>query len=322
MAERSPQHKTMITCPVISGTSRIVQEKYEKEKLRIEVGNVVYFKDSSCRLTNLSHFREVILSEDGYKVKSIGQKPFFTGLPGDGEYGVEDPRLIKIKNKYLMTYVSVNLKESVCTSLAVSKNLRDWERKGIIFRTQNKDVVLFPEKIGGRFVALNRPEGHFEFDKPSIWISHSPDLKYWGDEKAIMNPRKDGWDSARIGAGPPPIKTEAGWLVIYHGVCDIPVGEKETHSVYCAGAVLLDLKHPGKVLARSPPDKPLFQPEQDYEKKGFLSNIVFPTGVVQDLDPNYIIIYSGAADRCISVRKLKVEDVLNSMEHYALQKHL
>lgn len=321
VAERSPQHRTMITCPIISGSSRVIKEKYEKEKLKIEVGNVVYFKDSTCRLTNLSHFREVILSEDGYEIENIRQRPFFTGLPKDGDYGVEDPRVTKIKNKYLMTYVSVNLRESVCTSLAVSKNLRDWERKGIIFRTQNKDVVLFPEKINGRFVALHRPEGHFEFDKPSIWISHSPDLRYWGDERVIIQPRKNAWDSIRIGAGSPPIKTEAGWLEIYHGVHDV-LAEEEQKSVYCAGAILLDLKHPEKVLARSPPDKPLIKPERDYEKRGFLNNIIFPTGIVQDLNPEYVLLYSGAADKFISVKKLKVENILNSMEHYAFQKHL
>jgi predicted GH43/DUF377 family glycosyl hydrolase len=312
VAERSPQHRTMITCPVISGTYKVRHDRIEKNKMKIETDNLVYFKDGSCRLTNLSHFREVVLNENGTVIEKISQKPTFTGLPADGEYGVEDPRFTKIKNQYLMTYVIINIKEGVCTSLAVSKNLRDWERKGIIFRTQNKDVVIFPEKINGKYAALHRPEGNFVFSKPNIWISYSPDLIHWGEEKAILQTRNNSWDEKRIGAGTPPIKTEEGWIEIYHGVKDTP----EEKSIYSAGAALLDLKNPAKVLARTSARKPLFAPKEDYEKQGFMDSVVFPTGIVPDLDKESVLIYSGAADSCISIRKVRIKDILNSMEYY------
>ncbi len=312
VAERSPQHKTMIKCPVISGTYKIRHDKIHKNKINIQTENLVYFKDGSCRLTNLSHFREITLNENGTVIEKISQTPTFTGLPGDGEYGVEDPRLTKIKNQYLMTYVIVNIKEGVCTSLATSKDLRQWNRKGIIFRTQNKDVVLFPEKINNKYTALHRPEGNFIFSKPNIWISHSPDLIHWGQEKTIIQTRQNSWDEKRIGAGPPPIKTEAGWLEIYHGVKD----NEEEKSIYSAGAILLDLKNPTKVIARTPTKKPLFTPNAIYEKQGFMNNIIFPTGIIPDQDNESLLIYSGAADKCISVKKIKTKKILNSLEYY------
>lgn len=317
VAERSPKHETMVKCPIISGVYKITHERVHKNKVEAEEGKMVFLRDNSCRLTNLSHFRKVVLDESGFNVESIGRIPIFTGKPGDGEYGVEDPRLIKIGKRYIMTYVSVSLNEYVSTSLAFSKDLKEWERKGIIFRLQNKDVVIFPEKINGRYVALHRPEGNFSFVKPSIWISYSKDLIYWGEEKTILMPRKNSFDSKRIGSGCPPFKTKEGWLVIYHGVSD-----SNSKSTYSAGAFLLDLKDPSKVLARSFKKKPLFSPKEEYEINGFMSNVVFPTGLVLDTNPKYLLIYSGGADQYISVKKVSIKDILKSMEYYKDSHHL
>ncbi len=311
VAERSPQHETMVKCPIISGVYKIRHELVHRDKVECEEGKMVFLRDGTCRLTNLSHFREVVLDESGFNVESIGNIPIFTGKPGDGDYGVEDPRIIKMGNTYIMTYVSVSLNEYVCTSLAFSKDLKEWERKGIIFCLQNKDVVVFPERIKGKYVALHRPEGNFEFVKPSIWISYSPDWIHWGEEKSILRPRPNAWDSTRIGAGCPPFKTEEGWLVLYHGTTD-----RKEQSTYSAGAFLLDLKDPSKVLARSPKNKPLFAPKEPYESNGFMKNVVFPTGIVQDADPKYVLVYSGGADRFISVKRISLGDILNSMKYY------
>jgi len=311
VAERSPQHETMVKCPIISGVYKISHERIHKDKVESEEGKMVFLKDGTCRLTNLSHFREVILDESGFNVESIANMPIFTGRPGDGDYGVEDPRIIKMGNTYIMTYVSISLHEYVCTSLAFSKDLKEWDRKGIIFRLQNKDVVVFPERINGKYVALHRPEGNFEFVKPTIWISYSPDLIHWGEEKSIIRPRTNSWDSVRIGAGCPPIKTEEGWLEIYHGATDI-----NEQSVYSAGAVLLDLKDPSKVLARSPKNKPLFCPKENYECNGFMNNVVFPSGIVPDTEAGYVLLYCGGADKYISVKKISVGDILNSLQYY------
>lgn len=318
IAERGHlENGKLLHCPVIipGEEYELGSKKIEKEKIIKHEGNILYLKSGECRLATISHFKRVILDKTGMNVETLEPKPIFTGLPAESNYGVEDPRLIKFGDKYLMTYVSLSSTEGVSTALAISKDLIKWERKGIIFRTQNKDVVIFPEKINNRFVALHRPESSFVFSRPSIWIAYSKDLIYWGRDKSILRPREKSWDSLRIGSGPPPIKTKKGWLVIYHGVKEIQDKDVEK-KIYSAGAVLLDLKDPSKILARSPKKKPLFKPSKKHEKEGFIDNVIFPTGIVRDLDKDYLLIYSGEADKLISVRRMKIDDILNSMKYY------
>jgi len=288
-----------------------ISEEIPEEEIESRDRNVIYLKSGICRLTNISHFRKVILKEDGFKVESISQTPDFTGIPGDEEYGVEDPRITKIGSNYLMTYVSISKKNGISTSLVLSSDLKKWKRKGIIFSEQNKDCVLFPEKIDGKYVAFHRPETLFEFSKPGIWISHSKDLIYWGKEQSVLKPRLKSWESERVGSGAPPIKTEKGWLLLYHGVY-----LKNEKVVYSVGAALFDLKHPEKIIARSPQDKPLIKPLKPYEKKGYTSNVIFPTGAIQSLNKKDLVIYSGGADSVVSVQKIAIKDILKSMEYY------
>ncbi|MDD5163855.1 MAG: hypothetical protein PHD95_06665 [Candidatus ainarchaeum sp.] len=304
--------KNEIVCPVIISEKHYSasSEKIGKKEILKKIGNGVFFKNGTCRLTNISEFRKILLDETGFNIEKIEQKPVFTGTHDEGEFGVEDPRITVFHRNYLMAYVAVSHNEGVSTCLAVSKNLHNWQRKGIIFREQNKDVVIFPEKINGKFVALHRPEGSFYFSRPSIWISYSPDLTYWGKEKSILQPRQ-GWESSRIGAGTVPIKTKQGWLEIYHGV-----EKKGNKKIYSAGAVLLDLKNPEKAIARSPPDKPLIEPNREYEKHGFVSNVVFPTGALMDLNEKDLLLFCGGGDKVISVKKIALKDILDSMEYY------
>lgn len=311
IAESRTKHKKLKTCPVVSTQEEYKQhfKEIHKGKIFKMDGNIVHLAEGICKLTTLSHFKKIILNENGFDVEKIYQNPAFTGRKGDGEYGVEDPRIVKIGNQYVMTYVTISDKEGVCTSLAVSKDCLNWERKGIIFREQNKDAFLFPEKINKKYVALHRPEGFFEFSKPSIWISHSPDMIHWGEEKVIMQPRKNSWEQRRIGGGPPPIKTKKGWLIIYHGVKN-----KKNKSVYNAGAALLNLKQPEKVIARSKKNKPLLIPKNKYEKQGFINNVIFPTGAVPTLDGKSLLIYSGGADKFVSVKKISFKDIFKNMK--------
>jgi beta-1,2-mannobiose phosphorylase / 1,2-beta-oligomannan phosphorylase len=301
----------MHTCPVISSSKKydVNIEKISKGRIWKRDKAVIFLKDGSCRLTTISHIRKVILDKDGFEINEINNSPYFVGRPDDGDYGVEDSRIVNLDGGYAMTYVSVSRNEGVSTSLALSKNLRSWKRKGIIFREQNKDAVLFPRKIKGKYVALHRPESTFEFSKPSIWIAYSPDLEYWGREKSIIRPRLNSWESERVGAGPPPIETKEGWLLIYHGV------KKKTEGlIYCAGAALLDLKNPEKVLSRSPKDQAILKPNKWYEETGFINNVVFPSGAVPSQDKKHLLIYSGGADRFTSVKKIAFKDILNSLE--------
>lgn len=314
VAEKFPAEKgKVVSCPIISSDVHY-ETKVEKIPANqvISVGEqTIHLKGGTCRLTTMSHFRKVILSKDGLNVEEITQKPAFTGTSYEGNYGVEDPRITKIGSKYYMTYVTVSTHEGVSTNLATSRRCVKWKRKGIIFREQNKDTVLLPGKCKNKYVALHRPEGFFEFSKPSIWIAYSPDTIYWGREKALLHPRPRAWDEIRIGSGPPPIKTKRGWLTIYHGVKQLKTGK-----VYSAGALLLDRKNPEKILARSPKNKPLFKPIKNWEKEGFVNQVVFPTGVIVDKNKKDLLIYYGGADSVVGVTKIGKDEIFDSMEYY------
>ncbi|MBU0906937.1 MAG: hypothetical protein KKD18_03790 [Nanoarchaeota archaeon] len=306
--------KKYLKCPVIVSEKEYEtsSEKVHKRAIvRIDPNNphVIFMKDKLCKLTTISHLRRVVLDESGYNVESIDPYPTFVGHPGDSEYGVEDGRITKIGNVYYMTYVAISELNGVSTYLAESTDLVNWKRRGLIFQEQNKDAVLFPEKINNLYIALNRPESSFVFSKSNIWISHSPDMVFWGKERSLINTRKGSWESERNGAGPPPIKTKEGWLVIYHGVC-----LKKRRAYYSAGAVLLDLKNPEKILARTPKNKPLLVPSDKLEKKGFIDNVVFPTAAIPTKKGNELLIYSGGADSIISVRKMSLEEIFLNME--------
>jgi beta-1,2-mannobiose phosphorylase / 1,2-beta-oligomannan phosphorylase len=309
--QHKPEPGKSMTCPVIVSHDdyHMGKEKVKRAEIISTEGNVIYLKGGICRLTNISHFRKVILNEDGVSIEKISDFPDFTGTEKEGEYGVEDARLMKIGARYYMTYVSVSGETGVSSSLAESKDLKKWNRRGIIFREQNKDAVLFPSKIKGRFVALSRPESFYEFHRPAIWISFSPDLVYWGEDGVLLLPRENSWESNRIGAGPPPLQTERGWLLFYHGVNII-----DKQYIYSVGSVLLDLKNPKKILARTSKKKPLLTSNNKFETmEGEEKKVVFPTGVVLDKNGRDLIIYSGAGDRYISVMKIGLKDVFRSM---------
>ena len=280
-------------------------DKFKKNQIRsIYPPYGFHFKDGTLRLTNISHLRRVFLNKDGSTIKKIEQKPCFYGTINDGELGIEDPRITKINNRYIMTYVSLSRFNSISTSCAVSNDGIKWHKRGIIFRHQNKDVVLFPEKVNNNYVAFNRPEGNMDFSLPHMWISYSKNLEYWGNDKTLLLSKK-GWDSARVGAGAPPIRTKKGWLEFYHGV-----RMHENERQYCVGVALFDLKNPSKLIAKSP--QPLIAPELEEEKTGFMHDVVFPTGTV--LNDNKITLYSGGADRVVVYREIELEEVFKHLK--------
>ncbi len=205
------------------------------------------------------------------------------------EYGIEDPRITRIADTYYVTYTCYS-RYAPCVGLARTRDFRTFERMGVISLPPNKDVVLFPEKVGGRYARLDRPTtlaGKCDVGG-NMWISYSPDLLHWGDPRPVMQPRKGGrWEAKKIGAGPPPIKTDAGWLLIYHGV--------DLDRVYRAGAALLDLEQPWKVIARTP--EPILEPEEEYERGGDVPNVVFPEGAVV-IGENLFVFYGGADGVC------------------------
>ncbi len=267
----------------------------------------IIFHDTTKRLTFISHLREVVLDETGFEILSIDKKPTFYGIVSDSELGVEDPRVVQIEGKYVMTYVSLSRKENISTALAVSDDLKSWQRKGIIFGEQDKDVVLFPERIKEKYVAFDRPEGNFQFTPPHIWIGYSDDLISWGNLKAINMFKKKDQDYGRIGPGCPPIKTNKGWLLIYHTVR----GDDKSFYTYSGSAALFDLKNPRRLLAKS---DPIILPDQEYELQLYQKKrVVFPTGVVIDKNGKDLLVYSGGRDTVTSVRKISLKSIMNQL---------
>ena len=288
---------------------RLKIDKFNKKDIKKNSDFDVIFKDDTKRLTFISHLRKVLLDETGSKVLSIDKKPSFYGTSEDAELGVEDPRIVKIEGRYVMTYVSLSRDENISTSIAFSKDLENWDRKGIIFGEQDKDVVIFPEKILGRYVALDRPESNFQFSSPHIWIAYSRDLQSWGKLKSMETLGAKNKFSWRIGAGCPPIKTEKGWLLIYHA--DKRDAERKI-DIYSGSAALLDLKNPAKTIARS---NPIIAPINDYELKLYQKKmVVFPTGIVFDKNKADLLVYYGGGDVVTAVRKISLKKIMGSLK--------
>lgn len=306
---------------------KVIIDRFEKNKIASSNDFGFDFKDGTKRLTYVSHFRKVILEKSGLKIISIDQKPSFYGLKWDAELGVEDARLTKVGDTYFMTYVGLSRKENVSTYLAISKDCFNWYRRGIIFEEQNKDAVIFPEKIKGRYVAFDRPEGSFEFTSPHVWVAYSSDGEYWGKLKSVSFFKK-GEVVFRSGSGPPPIKTDKGWLLFFHAITrqkkkgfmiklkrffGIKVDDSNldysTEDCYSVWAALFDLNVPSKLLFRS--KGALLSPNKKREISFEGKKVIFPTGIVQDKD--YVLLYCGLGDRYVGVKKIKLKDVFDSL---------
>ncbi|NLW49231.1 MAG: glycosidase [Candidatus Brocadiaceae bacterium] len=205
------------------------------------------------------------------------------------EAGIEDPRITVLDGLPHVIYTAFSGAGPVM-ALATTEDFHRFERRGIISEPGNKDGLLFPRRIGGRYVRLDRPIGR---DVGCIWVSFSPDLRHWGDSHMIVAPRPGYWDSYRVGGSAVPIETEEGWLEIYHGVKMTSGGP-----IYRTGTVLLDRDDPTRVLARSA--VPILSPRTDYERIGDINNVVFASGAIVEPD-GQVKVYYGAADTSICV---------------------
>jgi len=242
-------------------------------------------------------------SKDGFHFK-VREKPFLEpateGIFAEyEEYGVEDLRICKIDNEYLLTY-NVYSRHGVRVALAKTKDFESIERIALITQADCRNVVIFPEKFDGRYARLDRP--HLDGSPWSIWISYSPDLIHWGDSRVIMKPLKYHWDEMKIGPGATPIKTAKGWLHIYHGVFSTMAG-----AVYRLGVALHDLKDPSIILAVA--DDWILQPEDPWELTGYVPNVVFTCGAIAE-DDGTLKIYWGGADTVMCVGIAKIEDLV------------
>jgi predicted GH43/DUF377 family glycosyl hydrolase len=246
-------------------------------------------------LSTMSHIR-LARSHDGLNF-TVDDNPFIYPIDESEKYGVEDARVTYVDGKFYINYTAVS-EGSWATALAVTEDFETVERKGLIFHPENKDAAIFPEKVGGKYIALHRPNNS-GFGRASIWYSESPDLIHWGNHKNIIKPRDIPWESSKIGGGAPPIKTPQGWLIIYHGKGD------HGYSLFCT---LLDLEKPYKVVRRA--EKPLLEATEAYETSGFFSNVVFSNGVAHVDGKLYV--YYGAADDSVCVAITDIDSLLAS----------
>src|SRR4051794_27646304 len=197
--------------------------------------------DGLVRLTFTSHLR-VVRCGDGRAVREVTDRTFRPHGEVE-EFGVEDPRITPLNGRFYFTYVAVS-RHGTATALASTSDFRTFERHGVIFCPENKDVVLFPEKVCGNFAALHRPVCGTPFTRPEMWVARSPDLIHWGAH-APLSISGGEWQSGRVGAGPPPVRVSEGWLAVYHG------NRHPTHpgevGAYCGGAMVLDANDPARV---------------------------------------------------------------------------
>lgn len=276
-------------------------------------------------------------SKDGYNFTRCSDEPIVAPTPyGFDEGCIEDPRIVKYGNLYYLTYayrsfapgrywLDDSLKKKTCylpvddytpsgvrwnisqTALAISSDLKTWKKLGRIttMDVDNRDVILFPEKINGKYVRFERPMDYvgekYGCKTPSIWINYSDNLLDWGKPKLFYSGVYD-WECKKIGGSTPPLRTKDGWLVIYHGVGDVD-------SIYRVGAMLLDIDNPEKILAVTKDF--IMEPSEEYETKGFYDGCVFPTGNVIVDDTLYV--YYGAADIYCGVATCKVDELLDEL---------
>lgn len=213
-----------------------------------------------------------------------------------------DPRCVKVEDYYYIIWCGDF--DGASIGLARTKDFKEFTRLENPFLPFNRNGVLFPRKVNGKYLMLSRPSdsGHTPFG--DIMLSQSPDLRYWGEHRCVMQRGTSAWwQGTKIGCGPSPIETDEGWLMFYHGVCTTCSG-----FVYSFSAALLDKDCPSKVLYRC--NKYMLTPEESYETTGFVPNVAFPVAALCDQKTGRIAIYYGAADTVVALAFCQLDEVI------------
>ncbi len=288
-----------ISFPILSEAGEALVLEFDRNDPRLDASDPrAVCHDGVHYLTTLSHLR-VLTSDDGIRFREDPVYPILRGHGAFETFGIEDSRVSQLNGDYHLTYTAVSA-NGVAVGMRSTRDWKQFHEQGLIFPPHNKDCALFNEKIGGRYFALHRPSSP-EIGGNYIWLAQSPDLLHWGAHACLARTRPGMWDSGRVGAGAPPIKTAAGWLEIYHGA--------NGQNRYCLGALLLDLEQPWKVIARS--KEPIMEPSAPYEQTGFFGNVIFTNGHLVDGDT--VTIYYGAADSVICGARFSITEILLSL---------
>jgi beta-1,4-mannooligosaccharide/beta-1,4-mannosyl-N-acetylglucosamine phosphorylase len=220
-----------------------------------------------------------------------------------------DPRVVWLEDRYYVTWC--NGYHGPTIGIAYTFDFKKFYQLENAFLPYNRNGVLFPRKINGEYYMLSRPSdtGHTPFG--DIFLSRSKDLVYWGKHRHVMEPA-GSWQSRKIGPGPAPIETSEGWLLIYHGVLQSCNG-----FVYHAGAALLDLEEPWKVLYRTDPY--IISPQELYECVGDVPNVVFPCATLSDAQTGRIAMYYGAADTVTGLAFMQVDELIDFIKKNSMK---
>ena len=300
VAENIPQKEGLMSFPVTdaSGKTDIIDVSLNHPDLIANDARIINYKGSDY-LTTLSHLR-LVCSDDGVRFYEPEGYDILSGKGYLEQFGIEDCRVVNINGTYHLTYTAVS-ENGVAVGLRTTTDWKTYDFKGLIFPPHNKDCAIFEELINGKYYALHRPSSP-EIGGNYIWIAESYDRLHWGNHQCIIKTRSTLWDSARVGAGAAPIKTQHGWLEIYHGA-------NKEHQ-YCLGAFLMDLQNPAKVISRTV--VPIMIPTEEYELSGFFGFVVFTNGHIVNGDE--LTIYYGAADEFICGAKFSINEILSLLE--------
>lgn len=300
VAERPVQKDGIISFPIYNKEGKIEVLSFDKNDPQLDATDprVIIF-NGQYYLTTMSYLRLVCSEDDTH----FAEDPEFQPIFGEGfqeSFGIEDCRVATTEDGYFLTFTEVS-PVAVGVGLIETKDFKSITRHGMIFPPHNKDCAIWEQKVGDMYYAFHRPSSP-ELGGNYIWLAESPDRIHWGKHVCIATTRPGKWDSARVGAGCSPIRTDEGWLEIYHGAT------KENR--YCLGALLLDLNDPTKVIARS--EEPIMEPVADYEQTGFFGNVVFTNG--QYVDGDTIHIFYGASDEVICGAQFSIKEILASLK--------
>lgn len=261
-------------------------------------------------LTGVSHLT-VARSANGTDGWTIDAEPLLAPEPGvESElWGFEDARVVWVPelDRWVITCTAYG-PAGPAVYLATTRDFRSVERQGIVQHPEDKNAALLPERVHGEWILFHRPMTAFGGARGEILLSRSPDLHTWSAPEQVLQPRYGAWwDSLRIGIGPPPLRTENGWLVIYHGVKQTVAG-----AIYRVGLALVDLDEPTRVIGRT--TEWVFGPDAPYERTGDVPNAIFPCGLVQDIASGEVRLYYGAADTSICLATARLDELLDAIE--------
>ncbi len=283
--------------PHLTAEGQWVVDKIDRRDPQYDLSDprlIIRHADQQVLLTSISHLR-LARSTDGLHF-TVESSPWLSPEPPYENYGVEDARITKIGETYYVNYSAVS-ELGVGTALVSTTDFIHLTRHGVILPPPDRDVTIFPEMIDNQYVCYHRPMPT-GIGKPNIWLATSPDLRHWGEHRIVLQAQRGGWDSARVGGGAPPVRTDQGWLSIYHAA--------DEQNRYALGAFLTPLDAPGHIIARS--RQPILSAEASYETSGFFPNVVFTCGVV--IQDGVLRVYYGASDEVIAMAEAPVQDVL------------